>query len=44
MCETELNKPCYIDFWQEGIFSECPYGDDKDCRECDRYRRDDDLR
>lgn len=43
MCETELNKPCYIDFWQEGIFSECPY-DYEDCRECEKYRQDDDLK
>ena len=47
MCETELNNKdyaCYFDFWHSGIFSDCPYECDKDCRECERYRNDDDLK
>ena len=37
MCETKQNKPCYIDFWQEGKFTECPY-EYEDCRECERMK------
>lgn len=38
------SKPCWIDFWNKGQFTECDCNYEKDCKECDRYRNDDDLR
>lgn len=37
-------RPCWIDFWHEGKFSECSYGYEIDCHDCERYRNDDDLK
>lgn len=34
---SDLPKiPCWVDYEQKGIYIECPYEYEKDCRECEK--------
>lgn len=34
------SKPCWIDFYERGKFTECDCNYEKDCRECERFTND----